>query len=50
MSYSFGVKAALDYSVFVDSASALLLATLPEDRWSLDQLLRPWREPTSLPE
>ena len=50
MSYSFGVKEALDYSVFVDSASALLLATLPEDRWSLDQLLRPWREPTSLPE
>ena len=39
MSHSFGVKEAMDYSVFVDSASALLLATLPRYRWSVDAWL-----------
>lgn len=39
MSYSFGVKEALDYSVFVDATSAFLLATLPGYRWSLDERL-----------
>jgi uncharacterized membrane protein YphA (DoxX/SURF4 family) len=40
MTWSFGVKEALDYSVFVDCTSALLLATQPRYRWSLDQLRR----------
>lgn len=39
MTYSFGVKEALDYSVFVDAASAFLLATMPRYRWSLDEYL-----------
>lgn len=39
MTYSFGIKSPLDYSVFVDSASALLLATMPRYRWSLDEYL-----------
>ena len=39
MSYSFGVKSALDYSVFVDATSAFLLATMPRYRWSLDAML-----------
>ena len=38
MSISFGVKEPLDYSVFVCSASGLLLATLPHHRWSIDTL------------
>ncbi|MBI2516338.1 MAG: DoxX family protein [Opitutae bacterium] len=41
MTCSFGVKEALDYSVFVDSASAFLLATVPAYRWSLDAYLTP---------
>lgn len=36
MSYSFGVKEALDYSVFVDCAAALLLAELPAHSWGVD--------------
>ncbi|MDO1451102.1 DoxX family membrane protein [Rhodocytophaga aerolata] len=40
MSYSFGIKAPLDYAVFVDCSSAFLLATLPRYRWSLDEWLR----------
>jgi putative oxidoreductase len=39
MAYSFGVKSAMDYSVFVDSTSALLLATMPYYKWSLDEKL-----------
>lgn len=39
MSYSFGVKSAFDYSVFVDSASAFLLASMPADNCSLDHYL-----------
>jgi uncharacterized membrane protein YphA (DoxX/SURF4 family) len=38
MSISFSVKDPLDYSVFVDAAAALLLATMPQYRWSLDEL------------
>jgi putative oxidoreductase len=40
MSYSFGVKSALDYSVFVDCTSAFLLATLPAYRWSVDEYIQ----------
>lgn len=39
MTYSFGLKEPLDYSVFAFSAGAFLLATLPAYRWSIDQLL-----------
>lgn len=39
MAYSSGLKEPLDYSVFAFSAGALLLATLPSYRWSIDQLL-----------
>ena len=36
MSYSFGIKESFDYSVFVFSTGALLLATLPNHKWSID--------------
>jgi putative oxidoreductase len=39
MSISFGVKAPLDYAVFVDFTSAFLLATVSRYRWSLDEYL-----------
>jgi len=39
MTYSFGIKEPLDYSVFTFCAGALLLATLPQYKWSIDQLL-----------
>lgn len=39
MAVSFGPKSPLDYSVFVDSAAMLLLATLPAQRWSVDAWL-----------
>lgn len=39
MTYSYGLKEPLDYSVFAFSAGAFLLATLPSYRWSIDQLL-----------
>ena len=39
MSYSFGIKEPLDYSVFAVSAGAFLLATIPYYKWSIDQLL-----------
>lgn len=39
MSYSFGIKEPMDYSVFAFSAAALLLATIPSYKWSIDQLL-----------
>jgi putative oxidoreductase len=39
MTYSFGIKDPLDYSVFVFSAAAFLLATMPQYRWSIDQIL-----------
>lgn len=39
MSFSFGIKEPLDYSVFAFSAGAFLLSTFPRYLWSLDQLL-----------
>lgn len=39
MTYSFGIKEPLDYSVFAVSAGAFLLATIPYYKWSIDQLL-----------
>jgi uncharacterized membrane protein YphA (DoxX/SURF4 family) len=39
MTYSFGIKEPLDYSVFAFSAGAFLLATIPGSAWSIDQLL-----------
>jgi putative oxidoreductase len=39
MTYSFGIKEPLDYSVFAFSAGAFLLATIPYYKWSIDQLL-----------
>jgi putative oxidoreductase len=38
MTYSFGIKEPLDYSVFADCTAAFLLATMPQYRWSLDQI------------
>lgn len=40
MTYSFGVKEPLDYSVFAFSAGAFLLATMPFYKWSIDQLIK----------
>ncbi|MDX6191808.1 DoxX protein [Flavobacterium sp. Fl-318] len=39
MTYSFGIKDPLDYSVFVFSMAALLLSTVEQYRWSLDEIL-----------
>jgi putative oxidoreductase len=39
MTYSYGIKEPLDYSVFAASAGAFLLATMPFYKWSIDQLL-----------
>jgi putative oxidoreductase len=39
MTYSFGIKEPLDYSVFAFSASAFLLATFHHYKWSIDQFL-----------
>lgn len=39
MTYSFGIKEPLDYSVFAFSAGAFLLSTIPYYKWSIDQLL-----------
>jgi putative oxidoreductase len=39
MSYSLGIKDPLDYSVFVFSMGAFLLATADKYRWSLDEYL-----------
>ena len=39
MTYSFGIKEPLNYSVFAFSAGAFLLATMPYYKWSIDQLL-----------
>lgn len=40
MSFNTHVKYALDYSVFVAGFSALLLATTPESKWSIDNVTR----------
>jgi putative oxidoreductase len=39
MTYSFGIKDPLDYSVFAFTAAAFLLATMPQYCWSIDELL-----------
>jgi len=39
MAVSFGVKSPLDYSVFVDSAGGMLLATMPRYRLTVDGCL-----------
>ncbi len=39
MTYSFGVKDPLDYSVFVFSMGAFLLSTVEKYQWSLDEVL-----------
>lgn len=39
MTYSFGIKEPLDYSVFAVSGGAFLLATIPYYKWSIDELL-----------
>jgi len=40
MTLSYGIKEPLDYSVFVFSASAFLLATIPYYKLSIDQLIK----------
>lgn len=40
MTYSFGIKEPLDYGVFVNFTAAFLLASLPMQKWSLDNWLR----------
>lgn len=39
MTYSYGIKEPLDYSVFAFSAGAFLLSAMPCCKWSIDQLL-----------
>jgi putative oxidoreductase len=39
MTYSFGLKDPLDYSVFAFSAAAFLLSTVPKYPWSIDDLI-----------
>lgn len=39
MAYSFGIQSPFDYSVFVDCTAAFLLATMPNYRWSIDEIL-----------
>lgn len=39
MTYSYGIKEPLDYSVFAFSGGAFLLATMGQYRWSMDQLI-----------
>lgn len=39
MTWSFGIKEPMDYSVFAFCAGAFLLATMPSYKWSIDQLL-----------
>lgn len=39
MTYSFGLKDPLDYSVFVFSMAAFLLSTIDQYKWSLDEMI-----------
>jgi putative oxidoreductase len=39
MSYSYGIKEPLDYSVFAFSAAAFFLASQQHFNWSIDELL-----------
>lgn len=45
MAFSFGPKEPLDYSVFADCTGALLLATLPGYRWSIDGFIAKNKKP-----
>lgn len=40
MTYSFGIKDPLDYSVFAFSMATFLLSTVDNYRWSLDEILK----------
>jgi putative oxidoreductase len=40
MTYSFGIKEPLDYSVFAFSASAFLLTTIPDYPYSIDKRIQ----------
>jgi len=40
MTYSFGIKEPLDYSVFAFSASAFFLATMPDYPYSIDKYIQ----------
>jgi len=44
MAISFGIDSPLGYSVFTLSAASLLLATLPQYKWSVDSLLNKKKE------
>jgi putative oxidoreductase len=39
MTISLGIKAPLDYAVFVDFTSAFLLATVDRYKWSIDEMI-----------
>jgi len=39
MTISFGIESPLGYSVFTVAAASLLLATLPEYKWSIDSII-----------
>jgi len=47
MAITDGITSPMAYSVFTVSAASLLLATLPEYRYSLDRLFRKNRVPLS---
>jgi putative oxidoreductase len=40
MSFSFGIKEPLDYSVLAVSAASFLLSAMPQYRWSMDEKLK----------
>lgn len=40
MTYSFGIKEPLDYSVFVFSMAAFLLSTVENYKWSIDEIAK----------
>jgi len=47
MAISFGIKEPLDYSVFVDSAAAFMLATNASPEWAIDGLISKRRNTTN---
>ena len=40
MTISYGIKGAMDYSVFIGSAAGFMLAAIPVYKYSLDELLK----------
>lgn len=40
MTFSYGIKGAMDYSVFIGSAAGFILATIPVYKYSLDESLK----------